>query len=86
MKICIFKIKTVILRETFFANQLRQAHKVLLPAKGDFVIDAKYTFEVGGASKSFKQIKDIPDSYLALDEIEFGAGNAIPLYLFGFLY
>lgn len=74
------------LRETFFANQLRQAHKVLLPAKGDFVIDAKYTFEVGGASKSFKQIKDIPDSYLALDEIEFGAGNAIPLYLFGFLY
>ena len=74
------------LRETFFVNQLRQDHKVLLPVKGDYLIDDKYTFEVGGASKTFKQIKDIPNSYLALDEVEFGTGNAIPLYLFGFLY
>ena len=74
------------LRETFFVNQLRQAHQVLLPVKGDYLIDNKYTFEVGGASKTFKQIKDVPNSYLALDEIEFGTGNSIPLYLFGFLY
>lgn len=74
------------LRETFFVNQLHQAHKVLLPVKGDYLIDDKYTFEVGGASKTFKQIKDVPDSYLTLDEIEFGTGNTIPLYLFGFLY
>lgn len=74
------------LRETFFVNQLRQAYKVHLPIKGDYLIDDLYVFEVGGASKTFKQIKDIPNSYLALDEIEFGTGNTIPLYLFGFLY
>ena len=74
------------LRETFFVNQLRQAHNVLLPVKGDYLIDDKYTFEVGGASKTFKQIKNIPNSYLALDEVEFGTGNTIPLYLLGFLY
>ena len=74
------------LRETFFVNQMRQAHQVVLPAKGDYLVDEQYTFEVGGASKTFNQIKDIPDSYLALDEIETGAGNVIPLYLFGFLY
>ena len=73
-------------RETFFVNQLRQAYKVHLPIKGDYLIDDLYVFEVGGASKTFKQIKDIPNSYLALDEIEFGTGNTIPLYLFGFLY
>lgn len=74
------------LRETFFVNQLRQNHQVLLPLKGDFLVDGNYTFEVGGAGKTFKQIKDIPNSYLAIDEVEFGSGNAIPLYLFGFLY
>ncbi len=74
------------LRETFFVNQLRQAHSVMLPQKGDYIVDGLYTFEVGGAGKTFKQIKDVPDSYLALDEMEYGSGNAIPLYLFGFLY
>ena len=74
------------LRETFFVNQLRQAHQVVLPVHGDYLVDNDYTFEVGGASKSFDQIKDVPNSYLALDEIEYGAGNSIPLYLFGFLY
>ena len=74
------------LRETFFVNQLRQAHKVQLPAKGDYLVNEKYTFEIGRASKTSKQIKDIPNSYLALDEIEYGVGNSIPLYLFGFLY
>lgn len=74
------------LRETFFVNQLRQAHNVVLPVSGDYLVDDCYTFEVGGASKSFDQIKNVPNSYLALDEIEYGTGNAIPLFLFGFLY
>lgn len=80
------KVNEGTLRETFFVNQFRQAHKVLLPIKGDYLVDEHYTFEVGGSGKTFKQIKDIPNSYLALDEIEFGAGNTIPLWLFGFLY
>jgi len=49
-------------------------------------VDDKYTVEVGGKSKVFKQIKDIDSSYVIADEIEIGNGNKIPLYLFGFLY
>jgi hypothetical protein len=46
----------------------------------------EYTFEVGGKGKSFTQIRDMENSFLALDEIEIGIGNKIPLWLFGFLY
>ena len=46
----------------------------------------KYLFEVGGRRKTFQQIKDIPDSFLAVDDLEIGYGNRIPLWLFGFLY
>ena len=74
------------LRETFLMNQLRQNHSILFPSKGDFLIDEQYTIEVGGKDKTFKQIKDIPDSYLAVDDTEIGFGNRIPLWLFGFLY
>jgi hypothetical protein len=54
--------------------------------KGDFLIDEKYTVEVGGKTKGFSQIKDIDNSYVVADDIEIGFGNKIPLYLFGFLY
>lgn len=46
----------------------------------------KAFFEVGGSRKNFKQIKDIPDSFLAVDDIETGFGNRIPLWMFGLLY
>lgn len=72
-------------RETFFMNQLSVSHEVSLPAKGDFKIDSKFLFEVGGSKKSFNQIKDEKDSFLAIDSIEIGNGNKIPLWLFGFL-
>ena len=72
-------------RETFFMNQLSILHEVSLPAKGDFKIDQKYLFEVGGRKKSFDQIKDEKDGFLAIDSIETGNGNRIPLWLFGFL-
>ena len=74
------------IRETFFINMLSAMHEVLAPKKGDFLIDNKYTFEIGGKNKSFKQIKDISNSFLAVDDIETGIGNKIPLWLFGFLY
>ena len=75
------------IRETFFANQLRAAgHDVKSPAQGDFVIDEKHLFEVGGSGKKFTQIKDIPNSYVVADGIEAGLGNKIPLWLFGLLY
>ena len=74
------------IRETFFLNQLRQSHLVEYPAKGDFLVDGRYLFEVGGAGKGFDQIKDLPDSYVANDGVEVGIGHKIPLWLFGFLY
>lgn len=74
------------IRESFFYNQLSRVCEVNFPAKGDFLVEGKYLFEVGGAGKSFEQIKDIENSFLAIDGVEFGRGNKIPLWLFGFLY
>ena len=45
-----------------------------------------HLFEVGGKGKTFDQIADLPDSYLAIDYTEVGHGNRIPLWLFGILY
>ena len=57
-----------------------------LAPKGDFIIDEKYTFEIGGENKTAKQIQGLPNAYLAKDNIEYTANNTIPLWLFGFLY
>ena len=73
-------------RETFFQNQLSVAHEVNAPKKGDFLVDGHYLFEVGGKNKTFDQIKDVADSFLAVDETEIGYGNRIPLWMFGLLY
>ena len=73
-------------RESFFMNQLSQSHELSYPKVGDFLVDGRYLFEVGGKGKTFCQIKDIPDSYLAVDDTEIGRGARIPLWLFGMLY
>ena len=81
------KINTGTKRETFFLNQLKSAgYDVKYPEKGDFLVDGKYLFEVGGKDKAFDQIKDIPDSFLAIDDVEIGRGSRIPLWMFGLLY
>ncbi len=74
------------LRESFFLNQLSQKHEINYTDPGDFLIDGKMTFEVGGKNKTNKQIKGISNAYIAADNIETGRGNKIPLWLFGFLY
>lgn len=74
-------------RETFFLNQIRSAgYPVLYPEQGDFLVDDRYLFEVGGKGKRFTQIKDIPNSFLAIDDEEIGRKNRIPLWMFGLLY
>jgi len=73
-------------RETFFINQLSVDHTVNYPKQGDFMIDDKYIFEIGGKNKDQNQIKDIQNAFLALDDLESGSLNRIPLWLFGFLY
>lgn len=74
------------IRETFFLNQLSINHTVTYPKQGDFMIDQKYLFEVGGKSKTQKQIAGIENAYIAADNIEYGFRNKIPLWLFGFMY
>jgi hypothetical protein len=74
------------IREQFFLNMLSQKHDVSYPKIGDFLVDEKYTFEVGGKDKGFTQIKDIADSYVVADDIEIGFANKLPLWILGFLY
>jgi len=75
------------LRESFFSGAVCNAgHNITASKKGDFLLDSKFTIEVGGKGKSFKQIKDMQNSFVVADGIEVGSGNKIPLYLFGFLY
>jgi len=73
-------------RETFFANQVSQNNILHISNKGDFIINEKYHLEIGGKNKGFKQIKDIPNSFVVADDMEVGFGNKLPLWLFGFLY
>ncbi|GHV34368.1 hypothetical protein FACS1894178_1720 [Bacteroidia bacterium] len=73
------------MRETFFFNQLKTKHKICVSPVSDFQID-NMTFEVGGKSKSKKQIKDVENGFVVKDNIEFGYDNIIPLWQFGFLY
>jgi len=74
------------IRETFFANQLSTKYKLNISKQGDFLVDEKYIFEIGGKNKGFKQIKDLENSFVVNDDIEIGSTNKIPLWLFGFLY
>jgi predicted AAA+ superfamily ATPase len=74
------------LRETFFYSQLKTVGKITSAIKADFTVNNKYVFEVGGKNKGHEQIMGQDNAYLALDNIEYGYGNKIPLWLFGFLY
>ena len=89
------KINTGSARESFFVNQIKNYYNskikliddtIFSSKDGDFLVDNQYIFEVGGKNKSFKQIRDIPNSYVLSDDIEIGFNNKIPLWLFGFLY
>ena len=73
-------------RESTFASLVGVEHGVGFAKDGDFIVDNRYLFEIGGKGKGFAQIRNIPDSFVAADDIEFGLGNKIPLWLFGFLY
>jgi len=78
--------ETGTLRETFFANQLSQQHRLTLPYEGDFMVNNKWVFEIGGKNKSQQQIRNTINAYLVKDDIITGYKNIIPLWLFGFLY
>lgn len=74
-------------RETFAITQLSEDHLVEYGKdKGDFKVDSKYRFEIGGKDKGFKQIADLPNSYVFADDIESPNGAKLPLWMLGFLY
>ena len=73
-------------RETFFLSQMAVSHDVKMPQKGDFLVNDRYLFDVGGKGKTFEQIKDIPESYLSVDDNDVGFANRIPLWMFGMTY
>ena len=73
-------------RELFVLNQLQNNNLIPMYVKnGDFEVNG-FCFEIGGKSKKNTQIKNIKNSFLALDDIISADKNKIPLYLFGFLY
>ena len=75
------------MRESFFASLLENAlYEIQVSKKGDFIVNETYTFEIGGKSKKYNQIKNLDNSFVVADDIEVGFGNKIPLWLFGFLY
>ena len=73
-------------RETVFLSLLKPIYDITSSPYSDFIVDKKYTFELGGKNKKQKQIKDIKDSYLVKDDIEYGSSNIVPLWTFGLLY
>jgi len=74
------------LREGFFANQLQEQHTVTTTKQGDFMVNGKIIFEIGGKYKGFKQIKDMKDAFIVQDTDSTENKYKIPLWLFGFLY
>lgn len=75
------------IRECFVVNQLSVNHEVeYSKTQGDFKIDGRITFEVGGKDKTFDQIANVKDSYILADSIEFPIGKKLPLWIVGLTY
>jgi predicted AAA+ superfamily ATPase len=73
-------------RETFFAHQVRGAGALRVDPRVDFLLESGERVEVGGRSKGWAQLENDPNAWLAVDDVEVGAGHRVPLWLFGFLY
>lgn len=81
------KVEIGTLREVFAICSLSESHTVEYgKAQGDFKVDSKYTFEIGGRSKDFKQIAGLEDSYIFADDWDMPDGAKLPLWMLGFLY
>ena len=81
------KTKIETLRETLAICSLSESHIVEYgKAQGDFKVDGKYTFEIGGRSKDFSQITGVKNSYIFVDDWDIPDGAKLPLWMLGFLY
>ena len=81
------KVDIGTLRETFAIGCLSESYNVEYgKVQGDFKVDGKYTFEIGGRSKDFSQIAGVKDSYILADDWDMPDGAKLPLWMLGFLY
>jgi hypothetical protein len=74
------------IRECFFASQIADNHALSTSKQGDFIVDNKFIFEIGGKNKGYRQIKDLHNSFVVQDTDSTEDKHKIPLWLFGFLY
>ena len=74
------------IRETFFVSQISHDHQVHYHKQGDFIVDDKFIFEIGGSGKTARQLGRQANAYVAADDIETGAPGQIPLWIFGMGY
>lgn len=74
------------IRETFFYSMVSATNKISYSDKTDFIVDNKFSFEIGGKDKSQKQISGLSNAFVVKDNIETGHSNQIPLWMFGLLY
>jgi len=73
------------IRETFFNSLVKVKHRINFSSSVDFLVDDKFHFEIGGKNKSRKQIK-VENTWIVKDDLEYPAGNSLPLWAFGLLY
>lgn len=74
------------IRETFVANCLINQGTLTAPSHGDFCLENKWVFEVGGKSKTKKQLRGIQDSFILADNILLADHGKIPIWLLGFMW
>ena len=74
-------------RELFFLSMLSNIGKNVLydRSNADFCVGSD-VFEVGGASKTRRQVRGNMKAYVVKDDILIGSKSTIPLYAFGLLY
>lgn len=81
------KVEIGTMRETFAITHLSENHLVEYGKDmGDFMVDSNYRIEIGGKDKTFKQIANLPHSYIFADDIDAPSSTKLPLWMLGFLY
>lgn len=70
--------------ETFFYNMVHKDNRLnSTSGKGTFLVNGEYVFDV---KNDIKKVKNHRKMLYAVDMVEKGDDNVIPLWLFGFLY
>ncbi len=73
-------------RQSFFLSQVLVKNDVTYSNKVDFLVSDTYQIEIGGKNKTKRQIAELDNAFIVLDNIEVGYGNQLPLWLFGLTY